>query len=324
MLTLFVVPLDGSPFGELALPVAARLAARHGAALHLVHAVPRLVRPLPVGGAPMYDSDFDEQRRAESAAYLERMAGRLAGDGARVTTAVLDGDDPAAAIATEAGARGASLLVMTTHGRGGVSRLWLGSVATGLLRASSLPLFVVRAVEDEAPPPPTELGHLLVPLDGSPEAEAALEPALALGAPFDARLTLLRVVRTADSMLPYDQTFWTAAEQGYVDAQRAEAEDYMLRVVERLRARGATVEGVVVLEPDPARCILGVAEERGCDAIAMATHARGAAARVLLGSVTDKVLRGTRLPLLAVRPPADAGAARSPAGTPAGAVPPPA
>lgn len=318
MLTLLVVPLDGSPFGELALPVAAHLAARHGAALHLVNVVPRLVRPVPLGGAPAYDSDFDDQRRAETSRYLEQVAERLRADGMAVTTAPLDGDDPATAIAAEAAARGASMLVMTTHGRGGVSRLWLGSVATSLLRASPLPLFVVRAVEDGAPPPPPAVRHLLVSLDGSVEAEAALAPALALGAPFGARFTLLRVVRTAETMLPYDQTFWTPAEQGFIDAERGEAEAYLQRIVERLRADGATVEGLVAVEPDPARCIIATAEAQGCDVVAMSTHARGAAARLFVGSVTDKVLRGGGLPLLVVRPPA------ADDGEPARAVPPPA
>jgi nucleotide-binding universal stress UspA family protein len=303
VLSLLVVPLDGSPFGEQALPVAARLAAAHGATLHLVTNAGALVQPLHVGGAPVYDTAFDDERRRELDAYLQRVAERVRAEhGCRVSTALLTGDAPADAIAEEAVRAGAQLVVLTTHGRGGFSRMWLGSVTTELLRHSSLPLLVVRA-GDEAPAAAERPAHVLVPLDGSDVAEQVLEHALAVVAPYDARFTLLRVVSMGASMLPYDQTFWTATEQRVLEGERAAAEDYMLALVERLRARGVPAEGVVVLESDPARTILREAEERRADLVAMSTHTRSGAARLFVGSVTDKVLRAATTPVLAVRPP---------------------
>ena len=302
MLTLLVVPLDGSPFGEQALPVAARLAAAHGATLHLVTNAGALVQPLHVGGAPVYDTAFDDERRRELDAYLTRTAERVRAEhGCEVTTALLDGEVPADAIAREAAERGAQLVVLTTHGRGGFSRMWLGSVTTDLLRGSNLPLLVVRA-GDEGPPAPEQPAHVLVPLDGTAVAEGVLEHAIAVSAPFRARFTLLRVVSAGASMLPYDQTFWTAREEEFLESQRAAAEDYVLPLVERLRGRGVAAEGLVVLDSDPARTILRLAEEHGAELIAMSTHTRSGAARLFVGGVTDKVLRASTLPVLAVRP----------------------
>lgn len=290
-----LVPLDGSAFAELALPLAARIAAAHDAVLHLVRAVDI------AGGA-------DHPRRHEAQDYLTRAAATAASScGCQVTTALAsEGDSPAEAILAEAGRIGARLLVLTTHGRGGFSRLWLGSVATALLAAARVPVLVVREPDEGAPPMvPAEPRHLLVPVDGSPAADAALATAVALGAPFAARCTLLHVVKTGDSLLPYDQTFWTPAEQAAVEAQRAAAEDRMMRTVERLRGEGVAAEGIVVLAPDPARVILQTAAEQGADLLALGAVARagGRLHRVGLGGVTDKVLRAATVPVLVVHAP---------------------
>ena len=110
------------------------------------------------------------------------------------------------------------------------------------------------------------------------------------------------IARTAASLLPYDQTFWTSAETALLDEQREHAVRETATAVERLRADGVAAEGMVVVEPDAARAILHVAAEQRADAVAMSTHARAGAARLLLGSVTDKVIRASDLPVLVVRP----------------------
>ncbi|HEY0971965.1 MAG TPA: universal stress protein [Gemmatimonadales bacterium] len=305
MYSTLVVPLDGSPVAEQALPVAASIARRHGASLHLVYAHTTLVQPLQVQGAPVYDRRFDEDRKRELDGYLARTAARLGGDDLRVSHAVVEGSSAAAGIAEEAGRRGAELIVITTHGRGGFSRVWMGSVATELLRSSPVPVLVARDAEDAAQAPSFPEGgpsHLLVPLDGSDVSAAALDAALEMGRPSGARYTVLRVVRTADTLLPYDQTFWTPAEQEFLDGQQELAREYVTGMVERLRGEGLEAEGVVTLEPDAARAIIRTAEERGADLVAMSTHARAGVARIFLGSVTDKVIRGAGCPVLVVRP----------------------
>ncbi|HEU4629081.1 MAG TPA: universal stress protein [Gemmatimonadaceae bacterium] len=314
MYATILVPLDGSPFGELALPVAARLAEAHGAALHLaaVHGPGPMLLPLVTEDAPMLDAAADRTRRDEMQAYLERTADRLREAGHRVTVGLLAGEPVGVAVADEAAARGAGLIVLTTHGRGGLSRVWLGSVTTDLLRHARTPLLVVRAHEPhdrgaDAGEPTTAAAwrgprHVLVPVDGSAFALRAVDVARTLGEPFGARLTLLRVVPTAAAFLPYDATFWTAAEAEAIETQRTLALRETEDAVARLRGDGLTADGLVVVAPDPARAILHAAAEQRVDTVAMSTHARGGAARLLLGSVTDKVIRASELPVLVVRP----------------------
>ena len=280
MLSPILVPLDGSQFAELALPLAARLARAHGATLHLVTAA---------DGA----QGEAHPRRASALEYLQRVAERVRGEGGSA----------AEAIAREAEHAAARLVVLTTHGHGGFSRLWLGSTTTALLGVSRVPMLVVRTAEDAPPPDPTDPRHLLVAVEESAASAAALEAALVLAEPFGSRCTLLQVVRTGDSLLPYDQTFWTAAEQAAVAAQRAEAEHRMMAAVERLRARGVAAEGIVVLAPDPARVILQTAAEQGSDLVALGAVATRLPGRLGVGGVTDKVLRAATLPVLVVRPP---------------------
>ncbi len=305
MYSTLVVPLDGSPVAEQALPVAVSIARRHGASLHLVYAHTTLVQPLQVQGAPLYDTRFDHDRIRELDAYLARVAERLGGD-LTVTHSVVSGGSAAEAIAEEAGKRGADLVVITTHGRSGFSRVWMGSVATELLRSSPVPVLVARDSEDAATAPRFPEGgpsHILVPIEGSEISEAAVDAALRMGGEAGGvRYTLLQVVITADTRLPYDQTFWTPAEQEFLDGQQAVAREYVNGVVERLRGRGVEAEGVVTIEADAARAIIRTAEERGAELVAMSTHARAGVARLMLGSVTDKVIRGAHCPVLVVRP----------------------
>lgn len=302
MYSLILVPLDGSSFAELALPTAVTLATRHDARLHLTAVHTLLTRPLEMQGAPTYDPTYDNDRRRELDAYMARTAARVGGELGRELSWSVVADTPstAQAISNEAARVGSGLIVLTTHGRGGFSRAWLGSVTSELLRDSAVPTLVVRPDGEAAPP--FSLRQILVPLDGSELAAAALEPAVALADPFDASFLIVQVVRTGESLLPYDQTFWTAAEEQAMEEQRVAAQADVDRVVDGMRGRGLKVDGLVVLEPDPARTILRVAAERGVDLVAMSTHGRGGMARLLMGSVTDKVIRGAEHPVLVVRP----------------------
>ena len=133
--------------------------------------------------------------------------------------------------------------MLTTHGRGGFSRLWLGSVTGDLLRVSPVPLLVVHAREDTEPSPPVDPTHVLLPVDGDGPDAATLDAALALVRPFAARVTVLRVVRTADSLLPYDRTFWAAPERAAADRRQAAAERDVAAVVERVRGVGVEAAG---------------------------------------------------------------------------------
>jgi nucleotide-binding universal stress UspA family protein len=191
---------------------------------------------------------------------------------------------------------------MTTHGRGGIRRAWLGSVADQLIRTSDAPILIKRPGDGAAAERPIALADILIPLDGSPIAEAVLEPAAALARLWDAEISLVQVVRpivlTSDPPLPFPSGY-----SDQVTAMRREsAQDYIRDVAERLRESGVKASGVAVIGGGIADTLLDLAQAERVSLMAVATHGRGGVRRVVLGSVADKLVRGAEVPLLVVRP----------------------
>lgn len=292
MFRSILVPLDGSLFAEHALPLALGIASRAGARLRLVQVhVPYGLMNLD-GMAP-FAVELDARALARERAYLAEVAERSKKvTPCPVDAASLEGCNPVEALAEYAAREGVDLVVMTTHGRGPLTRSWLGSVADGLLRRATVPVLLLRPRE-QAP----ELGqapvirHILVALDGSPLAEEVLGPALALGALLRSRYTLLRVI---------DPRFSEGSSPP--PAERLEAEAYLGGVAARLRQRGAEVRTAVAGGRPAAAAILREADLQSADLVALATHGHGRVGRLLLGSCADKVIRGATRPVL-VQPP---------------------
>lgn len=136
-----LVPLDGSALAEAALPRAVELAQDSGAKVELLRAVEAHTFP----GADPTEAQIKVVEEGE--AYLAEVASRLRGNGVKdVETSVWYG--PAAyAIVEAARLRKVDLIVMTTHGRSGLGRLILGSVAESVLRGTTTPIFLIRAPE---------------------------------------------------------------------------------------------------------------------------------------------------------------------------------
>jgi nucleotide-binding universal stress UspA family protein len=197
------------------------------------------------------------------------------------------------------------LVVMTTHGRGGFRRGWLGSVTDSLVRDTHAPVLTVRPPRRHAPP--TEraerpIRRITVPLDGSCTAEIALEPALQLASATGAQIHLLRVVvPPVQPANPYVR--WVLPPRSAVmRSQRALARKYLEEVTERVRSRLGGVSYEVVAG-QAALAILRALRWPESDVIVMATHGRGGAARVFLGSVADRVIRSSKTPVLVIHAP---------------------
>jgi nucleotide-binding universal stress UspA family protein len=288
-----LVPLDGSLFGEHALPYALDIARRTGAKLHLAHV--STVPPDTVGDV------VDGELRMHEQAYLEGIVPRVQPHCAGpITTVQLDGPI-ATALHDYAVASKADLVVMTTHGRGAVSRFWLGSVADALVRQLPMPVLLVRPHEpapDYAHAP--ALGHILIPLDGSALAEQVLPYALALGRLTQAEFTLLQAIPL---MLPiYGTELYGAGWDDQLQEQlRVNAQSYLDGVAASLRAESLRVRTAVV-NGGAAGAILEYAHAQSVDTLALATHGRSGVTRWLLGGVADKVVRGAQLPVLLYRP----------------------
>ncbi len=305
MFRSILVPLDGSPFAEHALPLAASLARRAGASLRLLQVTPALADVyfwVPPPGDP-FARELHQRNRSAAEGYLEDVGRRLESAGAGpVAGAAVEGElGIAESIRAHAAAVGADLVVMTTHGRGPLARWWLGSVADELVRSLAAPVLLVRPREA-----PTNLGedvvlrHLLLALDGTALAERVLEPAVDVGKAMNADLTLVRVVPAA---LPSGSAPGAPAGIEKVgEGLRQEAERYLQKVAEALRAEGMPVQARVIAAEHPGAAILEAAAA-GIDLVALETHGRRRLSRLLLGSVADKVVRGSSLPVLVGRAP---------------------
>jgi nucleotide-binding universal stress UspA family protein len=161
------------------------------------------------------------------------------------------------------------------------------------------------------PARPAASGQILVPLDGSPLAEGALGPAIALARAWDAELALLQVVRpvipAADPTLPLPLP--SAFDEDLTTTWRTQAQDYIDDIVEELHEQGIRATGAAALGWHAADSILETARPERVAAIVIATHGRGGLRRLALGSVADKVVRGADVPVLVYRP-AGRGAAK--------------
>lgn len=312
MFQMILVPLDGSLFSEHALPLACSIARQASAdravTLHLVLVhVPvysaMMATDAYVGNVPVIDDRLDAEYREREQAYLTSLCTRLRRMvNLDVRYCLIDGP-VSAALVEHAAAINADLIVMTTHGRGGASRVWLGSVADGLVRHCGVPTLLSRPHE---PSPPLEQVHpmrrILVPLDGSPLAEQALEPAWTLGDGVDAEYVLMQVVPTVTVGGYVHGVEAVELDRTLDERQRADAPTYLDAVAQRLRTNGKRVSIKLCRAAQPAIGILETARECEADVIVLATHGRGGARRWLLGSVADKVVRGAHTPVLVRHP----------------------
>lgn len=308
MYRTILVPLDGSPLGEQALPGACALARRAGATLDLAHVSTRAAAdPIWVEGLPVIDEQMHSLGALHDRAYLERVRARLIAEGPlAVRVTALDERDAeghdqsvAGTLARHIAASGADLVVMTSHGRGGLARFWLGSVADALVRMSPAPILLLRSGEEAlgrgvAPP----LSHILVPLDGSARSEAILAHAAALGGLTGAAYTLLHVVVPAALGPAAPFTTPTDFDPERTERERAEAQGYLDALAAELGRGGAKARALVLVSEQAAPAILEVGRREGADLIAMSTAGRSGMRRLLIGSVADKVLRRAEVPLL--------------------------
>ncbi|HEY0809131.1 MAG TPA: universal stress protein [Longimicrobiales bacterium] len=299
------LPLDGSRFSEQALPLALSLVKRDGAKLEVVHVHHAASDDEWVPVTPFHYEGLERSEREWNGSDLQRENAYLCNclenghvDTTGVTLCkVLEGD-VVPALEKEIAETDPDLIIMATHGRGGVSRAWLGSTADTLVRDVHKPILLIRATEEDEPVD-LRTDHILVPLDGSRLGEAVVKHALELADPGRTRITLLRVVQPA-----YVGPEFTINVQGdtLLDERVEGAHEYLKELATQLTAEGFVIETDVVVSSSAAGAILAYATAHDADIICMATHGRTGVKRWLLGSVADKVMRGASTPLLLYRP----------------------
>jgi nucleotide-binding universal stress UspA family protein len=293
MLELILVPLDTSSFAEQALPHAVVAARRAQARLQLVAV--RASFPLDFGA----DGELEQ--------YLGRIAAQLEPELPNaITHAVLTDElaplypPPAAngvadVLSRYAREQSVDMIVMATHGRGGVRRAWLGSVADSLIRIASRPVLLIRPKDEafgSALSADRGIRHIVIPVDGSDTAEQVIPYALDLGSAFGARYSLVRVV---------SPLAWGSYEPLSIPAtplSRLAVAEYLEQLATQIRQQGGSVTTRVLEAFSPGPAIIQYVEARAVDAIALSTTGAGRVRRLLLGSVTDRVVRSSDVPVL--------------------------
>lgn len=311
MIEKLLVPLDGSGFGEETLPYAARIAQRTDADVEVAHVhVPHPPDHLLANTQYQFEGvdldEYDLRDRSEEEAYLESVIRRIEeASGCKARSVLLTGM-VADAIDGYTRGSGPGLIVMSTHGRTGLSRAWLGSVADALVRHAPWPVLLIRpregGNEDGRVGVDVSLERIVVPLDGSARSERILEPVEELAVAMGSSVRLLQVV-TPNTVLGVRVLPVSLAA---VNEARRRAGEYLEGVSRRLRERGIPVDTEVLDDPQPALAILEVAEREQADLVALATHGYRGIRRAVLGSVADKVLRGADAPLLLLGPGVEA------------------
>ncbi len=297
-----LVPLDGSPLAEAALPYAVTIARASGARVLLLTVLEsEPMRALVVGGDERQRAQIEEAWRSPAEGYLAAVAARLGARHVRAEYKAVIGD-PVDQILAEAEEERATMIVMATHGRSGLQRLLLGSVADKVMRMSSRPVLLIRPREEATVPSdePATIRRIAVPLDGSQLAEAALPVAIDLARMLHARLFLIRVEPLAQSLIvPFDLSGSVPDFATLDERIAAAAEEYLGTVRARLPV-GIKAETLVV-RGSPAPTLLEVLERDRVDLVVMSTHGWGGLRRFVLGSVTERVVRAG-VPTVVVRP----------------------
>ncbi|MDQ7820076.1 MAG: universal stress protein [Armatimonadota bacterium] len=298
MFTRLLVPLDGSRLAESALPAAAELAVRLQAPVVLLHV-------LESGPPPTVHGDRHVRTEAEARAYLDGAVEWMGRRGVTARGVVCpESGGVAATIARQAEAAGVDLIVLTSHGRGGVRGLLYGRVAEQVLQRGRTPVLLL---------PPSERGRdapftcqrILVPLDGSEAAETAVEPGIRIAAACGADLLLVWVVPTVDTIsderAPAARLMPTAAA-ALLDVEAREAAAYLEGVAARVRAAGIAARAAVE-RGEPVQVLLETAARERADLIVMATHGRSGVSALWAGSVASRVIGAGRRPVLLIRVP---------------------
>ncbi len=195
------------------------------------------------------------------------------------------------------------LIIMSTHGRSGITRWWMGSVAEKVISEATAPVLLVRSKRAHASSTADKsdlFRKILAPLDGSDIGEAALPYVEAIAANSRAAVTLLQVVSPPGTV---EANILGGPDwRKFVKAMSEAGENYLKSIANRFKDKDIKVS-FEVLTGEAADKIVEYAAGQKISLIAMSTHGRTGLARWVLGSVADKVLHGARIPILLVRSP---------------------
>jgi nucleotide-binding universal stress UspA family protein len=296
MIRRMLIPLDGSKVSEQVLPYARYLASKLEIPVDLLSVVDIVALSSFMREEKTRNLDdfiTDITRRSE--AYLETITTTLRG--ITVDWFVKKGN-PGEVIIEKAKADSGTLIAMATHGRSGISRWLLGSVAEKVLRGTTSPLLLVRAKEPAKNEGEKTIKRVIVPLDGSPLAEKVLPHVTALAKELRFETVLLRAYNVRHIIAPYKH--YIPDQDALEEEVRENVMSYLDGMVRALESNGVAQLSQRTSEKEAAQQIVDLASEKPDSLIAMCTHGRSGVKRWILGSVTENVVRHSTTPVLVI------------------------
>ncbi len=321
-----LVPLDGSPLSEQSIPYALILAKGLKSEINLFRAfssVPSEVGdptnveemvyifgPLPAGyrypsSRPSSKKEFKSSiiasMRNSLKDYLEERGQPLKAEGVNVSSQIYEGE-AATAIIEEGQRQPNTLIVMSTHGRSGLTRWLLGSVATKVICGATNPLLLIHPQDESKAPSTPKLDSIVVPVDGSTIAEQILPHVAAVAKALQLSVKLVSVVPPFAYFYTYTGTDY--APFPYMDVAKEEellAMSYLEKTEAKLKKESVKSVEKLIVHGDPAASIVDAARDTPNSMVAMTTHGRSGVGRWFLGSVADRVVRYSGAPVLLVR-----------------------
>jgi nucleotide-binding universal stress UspA family protein len=299
MYRVIMVPTDGSGFDREAIRVALKIADRTSARV-------RLVRVLATGtyfgvaaeGVPL-PLDVSRSERDVALSELYSLAAECRATSKADIIVDLHCGPVSDVLQGYARRHDVDLIVMSTHGRSGISRLSLGSVTDSLIRHTTIPVLVVKPPTSYLNPQMVEgFKRIIVPLDGSLLAEQILPRVMTLAKLEDADVTLLNVLIPES----YSQKEVVDPALPWWDKDLALAKSYLFRIAATLRRSGVSTTTDTVIGENVASAIGDFASRERADLIAIATHGRGGLARLIRGSVADQLMHSARMSMLVLKP----------------------
>jgi nucleotide-binding universal stress UspA family protein len=291
-----LLPLDGSTLAESVLPAAAYLAGVFGAKITLVHIIEK-------DGQAVVHGERHLTQPAEAEAYLAQIRQRAFAPETAVSLHVHESamQDVAQGIVEHEDELTPDLILMCSHGRGGLRDLLFGSIAQQVITAGRVPVLLVRppAVDGQ---PPFECRSILAPTDGQPHHEVGLLTAARLAQTTRARLNLIAVAPTLETLAGRQAAtgrFMPGATRTMLEIVEDELEAYLGGMAERFKAEGIEVSSLVG-RGDPAALIARNAETTHADLIVFATHGKAGTKAFWAHSIGAKVLAQTVRPVLLV------------------------
>jgi nucleotide-binding universal stress UspA family protein len=299
MYSKILIPLDGSETAEKVLPYARYLAKRFKIAIELLTVVDiaEMAAHMSADTARFLDTMIDDGVK-RSTIYLGGVARTFPESNVKISVERGRAED---LIIEKGAADTAMLITMATHGRSGLNRFLLGSIAEKVLRGTVNPLLLVRATEEAKPDGEATLKSIIVPLDGSELAESVLPMAAGMARKLDLEIELFRAYHIPSDAYTGDEGYPVNYEELVIRGVRDEASEYLNEKATELKKLGVTKVSCVTKEGFPGDEIISLGRKTADNLIAMCSHGRSGVQRWVLGSVTETVVRHSAGPVLITR-----------------------